>query len=97
MMKKVLPLREMADTFGLESKCQNPAVRQTILQLRGKGCAGVLENVHAVVCVPVDGAVEREYTLQDFLRHPHRTQRSPENFKLIDDIAEELIDMMRIQ
>ena len=73
MIKRLLPLSEMAISFGLieerpKSISHNSEERKKIiLYSRGQGCLGVLEDVSRLVRSEVDGGSEWKYPLSDLL------------------------------
>ena len=72
-IKRLLPLREMAENFGLVRK--KPEVEtgtSFILHAGRKGGLDVSEDVHRTELPETDGTVERQHSLPDVLRCDNR-------------------------
>ena len=69
-IKKLLPLREMAENFGLVRKSMKDASRSSLL--KGKW-PYILEDVHGAELPETDGTVERQHPLPDILRRNNRS------------------------
>ena len=98
MMKKVLPLREMADTFGLVSKRQVPKRgAKPYFSPEGKVALMFLKMYTQLSAPKLMEQLNGNIHYQIFCGIRIDPERPLKNYKLIDDIAEELAVKMRVQ
>ena len=98
MMKKVLPLREMADTFGLVNKRQVPRRgAKPYFSPEGKVALVFLKMYTQLSAPKLMEQLNGNIHYQIFCGIRIAPERPLKNYKLIDDIAEELAVKMRVQ
>ena len=97
-MKKLLPLHEMADTFGLVSKRQVPKRgKKPYFTPEGKVALMILKMYTQTSAPKLLEQLNGNIHYQIFCGIRINPERPLENYKLIDDIAMEMAGKMRIQ
>ena len=97
-MRKVLPLREMADTFGLVSRRQVPKRgAKPYFSPEGKVALMFLKTYTQLSAPKLMEQLNGNIHYQIFCGIRIDPERPLKNYKLIDDIAEELSGKMRVQ
>ena len=97
-MKKVLPLREMAEAFGLVSKRQVPKRGpEPYFSPEGKVAQMFLKTYRQLSAPQMLEQLNGNIHYQIFCGIRINPERPLENYKLIDDIAGELAERLKIQ
>ena len=97
-MKKVLPLREMAEAFGLVSKRQVPKRGpEPYFSPEGKVALMFLKTYRQLSAPQMLEQLNGNIHYQIFCGIRINPERPLENYKLIDDIAGELAERLKIQ
>ena len=82
-IKRLLPLREMAENFGLVSKSMRPKLgRKAFFTPEGESGTDVPEYAHRTELPETDGIVERQHPLPDVPRRDYRSDEAADKLQV---------------